>query len=255
MHDSDYVSTNQQHWDDMAHEWVESGRRAWASEPTWGEWGIPEIDLGLIPSDMTGMRAIELGCGTGYISAWMHNRGASVVGVDNSAKQLATAKQLAAEHGADIEFIHGPAESVPYPDGSFDYAVSEYGAALWSDPYVWIPEAHRLLKPGGRLVFLSSTILAVACFPWSGEDADYTLHRPTFEIGRTDWTEVAVDPGGIEFHLKISDWFALFKKTGFTVDRFIELRNPDPQAADRFAIPAQWAHDHPSEQIWELTKT
>ena len=40
--------------------------------------------------------------------------------------------------------------SVPEPDGSFDFAVSEYGASIWADHYVWIPEVHRLLKPGGE---------------------------------------------------------------------------------------------------------
>ena len=94
-------------------------------------------------------RAIELGCGTGYVSAWMRRRGASVYAIDNSERQLATARRLATEHGVEFTLHHGSAEAVPYPDHFFDFAISEYGAAIWCDPYLWIPEAHRLLRPGG----------------------------------------------------------------------------------------------------------
>ena len=50
----------------------------------------------------------------------------------------------------------GDAEAVPLPDASFDLAISEYGASIWCDPYRWIPEAARLLRPGGVLVFLAN---------------------------------------------------------------------------------------------------
>ena len=99
-------------------------------------WGVPIP--GLLPDDMRGMDAIEFGCGTGYVSAWMARRGATVVGIDNSAGQLATARRLAAEHEIELTLVHGNAETVPYSDESFDFAVSEYGAAIWCDPYVWI---------------------------------------------------------------------------------------------------------------------
>ena len=122
----------------------------------------------MLPGDMSGMRAIELGCGTGYVSAWMARRGASVVGIDNSERQLATARRLATEHGVELTLHHGNAEQVPYPDQHFDFAISEYGAAIWCDPQVWIPEAHRLLRPGGELVFLGNSPWAIVCTP---EDA------------------------------------------------------------------------------------
>ena len=49
----------------------------------------------MLPADMSGLAAIELGCGTGYVSGWMARRGASVVGIDNSRRQLDTARRLA----------------------------------------------------------------------------------------------------------------------------------------------------------------
>ena len=149
----EHVVENRRYWDEMAEDWVVAGEMAWqASEPFWGIWQHPERALRLLPEDMSGMRAIELGCGTGYVSAWLARRGAHVVGIDNSEQQLATAARLAAEHGVPLTLHHGNAESVPYPDRSFDFAISEYGAAIWCDPHVWIPEAKRILRPGGDLV-------------------------------------------------------------------------------------------------------
>lgn len=53
-------------------------------------------------------------------------------------------------------------KEVPLEDGSFDVAVSEYGASIWCDPGKWIPEAARLLRPGGEVVFLRNSTLARA---------------------------------------------------------------------------------------------
>src|SRR5690554_4221118 len=151
----EHVQENRRYWDDYAAEWVAAGERAWAAaEPTWGIWAVPESELKMLPEDMTGMRAVELGCGTAYVSAWMARRGAQVSAIDNSEKQLSTARRLAAQRGIELDLHHGNAESTPYASESFDFAISEYGAAIWCDPAVWIPEAYRILKPGGRLVFL-----------------------------------------------------------------------------------------------------
>ncbi len=54
---------------------------------------------------------------------------------------------------------------VPLPDASFDLAISEYGAAIWADPYRWIPEAARLLRPGGDLIFLGNSVLVMLAVP------------------------------------------------------------------------------------------
>ena len=109
------------------------------------------------------MRAIELGCGTGYVSAWLARAGASPVGIDVSEKQLATARAMQAEFGIEFPLVLGHAEQVPYDDDMFDLAISEYGASLWCDPCRWIPEAARLLAPGGRLVFLGRSPLFALC--------------------------------------------------------------------------------------------
>src|SRR5688572_29203483 len=150
---ADYILENRAYWDTQAASYAESGRCAWDGEPRWGIWGVPETKLRLLPQDMTGFDAIELGCGTAYVSAWLARRGARPVGIDNSPAQLATARALQLEFGLEFPLHLGNAEATPFASGSFDFAISEYGAAIWCDPYKWIPEAARLLKPGGQLVF------------------------------------------------------------------------------------------------------
>jgi len=252
----EHVLANREYWDSMAGDWVSAGERSWAqSEPSWGVWGIPESALLMLPGEMAGMDAIELGCGTGYVGSWMARRGARVTGIDNSRRQLATAQRLSRTHGIPLLLIHGNAEAVPLPDGSADFAISEYGAAIWCDPYRWIPEAWRLLRPGGRLVFLGNSPLASVCAPLDGAPVEERLCRDYFGLHRLDWREVAHSPGGVEFNLPFSEWLRLFRDTGFEVLDYLEVQAPEDAMENRFDISAAWARRFPSEHVWKLRKT
>jgi SAM-dependent methyltransferase len=252
---SDHVAVNRDFWNGMAADWVAAGERAWASDQvSWGNWSVPETELHLLPEDMSGMAAIELGCGTGYVSAWMARRGARVTGIDVSAGQLATARRLMAEHALDITFPEGNAEATGLPDASFDFAISEYGAAIWCDPDLWLPEAHRLLRPGGTLVFLGNHPMTLITTPPNGAPCERVLHRPYRDLTGADWREVEIDPGGIEFNRTISGWMALFDTVGFDVLKYHELFAPREAEGDRYSIPSDWAKDYPAEQVWVLSR-
>ena len=99
----DYLSGNVAAWQSHAAEYVAAAERAWASEvPYWGIWSIPDAGLGLLPVELSGKRCIELGCGTAYVSAWMHRRGGDVVAIDPTPNQLLTARRLQKAHELDF---------------------------------------------------------------------------------------------------------------------------------------------------------
>lgn len=250
-----HAKVNKDHWNKDAPAWVEMGEHAWAQkEERWGIWSVPEAELGLFPADMAGMTAVELGCGTGYVSAWMARRGAAVDGIDISAEQLKTARRLAAEHDLAVNFVEGDAEATGFADTAYDFAVSEYGAAIWCDPEVWLPEAWRILKPGGQLVFLGNHPLMMVCTPENGAPCNMALHRPYRDLRRIDWRNVEIDPSGIEFNRGTADWMRLFKDVGFAVLDYHELYAPADREGERFSVSAEWAKHFPSEQVWKLQK-
>ena len=255
MTTSDYLSTNKAIWNADAVNWVATAERLWRLEtPEWGTWGNAEEDLNMLPADMANMDAIELGCGTGYVSGWMARRGACVTAIDISAEQLATARGLATEHGVDITFIEGNAEETGLPDAAFDFAISEYGASIWCPPDKWLREAWRLLRPGGQLVFLGNHPLSLICSPLDGSPADRTLRRPYRGMWGADWTAVEFEPTGVCFNLTISSWMDLFAEIGFDVARYQELYAPHLAEGTRAAIPADWAKNYPVEQVWHLKR-
>src|SRR5215212_7904360 len=98
-----HVAANREAWDRQAADYAPAGHRSWAAtDPSWGIWGIPESDLRLLPDDLDGRDVVELGCGTAYVSAWLVRRGARPVGIDNSPKQLETARALQTEFGLEF---------------------------------------------------------------------------------------------------------------------------------------------------------
>ena len=248
----EHVRRNRALWDEWAEQYLSPGERAWAqAEPTWGIWGVPESQLGLLPPDLQAKDAIELGCGTAYVSAWLARRGARVVAIDNSEKQLVTAKRLQREHRLDFPLVHGNAETIPYPDASFDFAISEYGACLWADPYAWVPEAARVLRPGGQLVFLTNSFLMTLCVPVEDDvAATDRLLRPAFGVHRVEWPS---NPG-VEFHLSHGDWIRLLRSSGFEVEDLVEVR-PPADAVSRYPfVTLEWARRWPCEEVWKVRR-
>jgi SAM-dependent methyltransferase len=247
-----HARRNQEVWTEFSRDYVEPAERSWATdEISWGIWDVPERDVGALDDvELAGKDVVELGCGTAYFSAWFARRGARPVGVDVTEAQLETARRLQAEHGVDFPLVHASAESVPLADASFDLVFSEYGASLWADPYLWIPEAARLLRPGGRLVFMTNSVLAILCMPPGDEPMGPELLRDYFGLGRVEWE----DTGEIEFHLGFGDWVRVLRANGFVVDDYVEVGAPEGATTRYPWANPEWARRWPSEEIWKATK-
>ena len=225
----------------------EDADRAWAAkEITWGLFGVPERDLGVL-GDVAGLDVLELGCGTAYLSGLLARQGARPVGVDLTPAQLATAGRCQQRFGLVFPLLEANAEDVPLPDTSFDLVVSEYGASVWCDPERWVAEAARLLRPGGRLVFLTNSVLATLCVPEQAGFAEERLARPQRGLHRVQWPG-----GGTEFHPSHGDWIRVLRANGFVVDALHELYAPADAATHAYydIATAQWARQWPVEDLW-----
>jgi SAM-dependent methyltransferase len=247
LSEPDYVAVNRENWTRANADYTDArAHEAWSQlEITWGTTRVPESEIDVLP-EVAGKDVVELGCGTAYFGAWLARRGARVVGVDVTPAQLETARRMEAEFGLGLEFVEANAEATGLPSESFDLVFSEYGASIWCDPAKWIPEAARLLRPGGRLVFLRNSTLAILCSTFDGGPVE-TLQRPQRGLYRVDWTE----PDEVEFHQGHGDWVRLLRANGFEIEELVELFAAD-DAVDHeyYHSNAEWAKRWPSEEIW-----
>lgn len=252
MTEPDYLARTRTAWGEMSKDFFEPGRRSWeSSDITWGIWNILESDIHALGdlSRFKGMKTIELGCGTGYISAWLARLGAEPIGIDPTPEQLANCRLFQKEYGIEFPVVECYAESLPFENESFDFAISEYGAAIWSDPHAWIPEAARVLKPGSQLVFLRNATLSALCTPSTGP-AVPALQRDYFGLNRVEWT--ANEPE--EFHLPTGPMIRLLRRSGFEVEDLIDIQAPAGMEVRYEYITSEWAHRWPSEEIWVVRK-
>ena len=252
---TDYISRNRVYWDGLSSAegehgaQYEYGRRQWSSQENWGDWSVPETELRLFPDTMRDADVIELGCGTAYISAWLKRRGALPVGIDVSSTQLDIARRLQVEFHLEFPLVRAASESVPYPDESFDLAISEYGASSWSVPDSWIREAARLLRPGGRLIFLTTSPIVAICMPTHGGPVSDRLARDYFGLQKMDRSD-----GTTQFELPYGEWINLLRLHGMEIERLIEIRPPEGSRSPWPEVSLDWARRWPSECVWDAKK-
>ena len=110
--------------------------------------------------DVRGRNVLDYGCGTGGTTVELLEHGAQVTGFDVSATRLRDARHLIRERAgasADVTLIQSSAEDLPFPDGTFD-AVLGKQILHHLDLKIATPEIARVLRPGGRAVFLEPLI-------------------------------------------------------------------------------------------------
>lgn len=116
--------------------------------------------------------------------------------------------------------------------------------ALWCDPYRWIPEAARLLRPGSRLSFSRRSPLFALCAQ-PGALASVSLQRPQFGLSR------AAAGTAVAFTLAHGEMVRLLRSCGFVIEDLIEIQAPGPAHREYAEVSAGWSRRWPSEEIWK----
>ncbi len=95
-----------------------------------------------------GERALDVGTGTGHYACDLAGQGLHVIGLDSSEVMLHVARAKC----QNVTWQHAAAETLPYPDGSFDLVLSVTALEFTHDPAKALSEMFRVVAPGGRLV-------------------------------------------------------------------------------------------------------
>jgi SAM-dependent methyltransferase len=252
--DEDHISLNREGWNRISDEYQHThegqiARQAVTGDIAWGLWAIPESTLGVL-GDVEGKAILEMGCGAGQWSMALARRGARPVGVDLSERQLAHARRLMNEMGISFPLVQASAERVPLADAAFDVVFADHGAFSFADPHRTVPEAARVLRRGGLLVFSHVSPIYAIATPMDAEHAGDRLLYDYFGLRQQE------EPDGlVNFNLPYGEWIALFRANGLVVEDLIEPR-PEPGAHSTYrdAEDEAWSRRWPSECIWRTRK-
>lgn len=245
-----HAAKNRRGWDSFA-DWFESTLGEMLARHGgmgWGSFHVPERQLRLLGS-VRGKDILELGCGAARWSIALSRAGARVVGLDVSPRRLQQARELVQRAGAKLRLVEASAESVPFPARSFDVIFCDIGAMSYADPYRTVPEAARLLRPGGQLTFSIDSPIHTVYFTSKKDRISSRPQRDYFTMHRIDL------PRTVEFQLPYGEWVRLFRENGFEVERLIEMRAP-PHPRSKFLTRQElrWARQWPFEIIWSVRK-
>jgi len=255
---SENLAGNRALWDLVSDQFAGAdGLALWRrTDIVWGLHATPEADLDLL-GEVTGLDVVELGCGVAHVSGWLARRGARVTAVDLSGQQLSAARAAQSEHGVRFPLVQADAEALPLADRCADLVISEHGAPAWCAPEAWVGQAARILRPGGRVLFLTNSPLSAMCVPAAGGPAGDRLLRGPAELGTIAWPG-----GGVEHHPSHGDWIAVLTRHGFVVEALRELRLAEPAgpgaaggattaASSYYGIADRaWARRWPTEDFW-----
>jgi SAM-dependent methyltransferase len=196
----------------------------------WGPEALAEADAGLL-GPVAGRRALEVGCGAGQCARWLASRGAVVVGLDLSFRQLQHSRRIDGETGIPVPAVCATATDLPFADHTFDLAFSAFGALQFvHEAQRAVDEAARVLRSGGRFVFSVSHPVR-----WSMPDdpGPEGLRVTSSYFDRTPYVEQDEDGTAryVEHHRTLGDWVRILHRAGF---HLIDLVEPEwPAGHDR----------------------
>ncbi len=248
---SDHERHNRAFWDADADDYqAEHAPELDVAPRAWGVWRIPESELRVL-GDVRGLDVLEYGCGAAHWSVALAADGARVTGLDQSRGQLRHARALVEASAAPVTLVCAAGEALPFPDASFDLVFCDHGAMSFCDPERSVAQVGRVLRGGGRLVFLHSTPWPYLAWNPKRERVTRRLRRSYFGMRRFDDGE---GEGTVDFQLPYGEWIRCFRSHGLVVDDLIELRAPKHARTTFVDFDPRWARRWPAEQIWCVHK-
>ncbi len=197
-----------------------------------------------------GMRVLDIACGQGFFSRKFAGAGARVAGADISKELIERAKK----HGSAIEYYAAPAHKLPFAESaSFDAATIVLAIQNIEDMRATFAEAHRALKPGGRLVLVLNhpAFRIPKRSSWGYDDAAHAQYRRIDAYLSPSIEKIDMHPGvknseqTVSYHRSLQDFFKVLAKTGFSVARLEEwISHKKSQAG-----PRQKAEDTARKEI------
>jgi ubiquinone/menaquinone biosynthesis C-methylase UbiE len=169
-------------------------------------------------------RVIDIGCGAGHVTIGLAPQAGELVAIDLTDAMLdQTRAQVAAKGFTNVRVESADAAQLPYPDASFDIAVSRYAAHHFADPLSCLHEIFRVLKPGGRW-------LLVDVISPPAPMADTFLNA----------VEILRDPSHVRDH-SVTQWLGMCQAAGFVTqhDTTWSVRLEFASWVTRMATPAQ----------------
>jgi len=155
-----------------------------------------------------------------------------------------------ADKHVTFPIVNASAERLPFADESFDIVFCDHGAMSFADPEKTVPEAARVLRQGGLLVFNMVSPLLFACWDELKDEIAYSLHANYFELRRFDYQE-----GFVEYQLPYGAWIDVLRRNRMIVEDLIELQPPDGATTTYpELVPLEWARRWPAENIWKARK-
>jgi len=238
------IGANRRHWNRTSASYQERHDPQIGARPRlWGNFSIPDAEFGAL-GDVTGQRVLELGCGAGQWSRSLAGEADALVGLDLSEAQLAAARR--AMGTARFPLVQGAAEQLPFADGCFDLVFCDHGGLSWAPPDVALPEAARVLRSAGRLVFNVMSPWVDTCYDDNADQVTAQLRHDYFGL----WAYREED-GATSYTLTYGDWIRLLRRAGLVIDNLIE---PAPSSQMRSSYleydPPDWACRWPSEALW-----
>jgi ubiquinone/menaquinone biosynthesis C-methylase UbiE len=173
--------------------------------------------------EVAGRDVLDAGCGTGYLSRQLLERGARVIAVDVSPRMVEIAREKAPE--MDIR-VDSCSELTTVADASVDIVVSNYVLMDAPDLSGTVAALSRVLRPGGAAVLIFSH----PCFPQGSASGTGDRSRYDWDFCYFEERRRVDPPWGhfrsefIWFHRPLSAYWKAFRESGFGVEDFDEPR-------------------------------